>query len=167
MQIHSQSYKSSYQNWSKLRLYPSQLVNNTPGASRQNEARASSCSSGATDGNLQVEVLRKALELWLAQPPPDPGVAVDFFVAWSSGNGEMDRIFLCFFFFSGCFSRQKFGWLICLTSSLHIVTTCYKMVQHVTTWQFMCFSSIRCNMLYYLFDVGTQNQWQNVVSIRA
>eukprot|EP00435_Cladocopium_sp_Y103_P041078 s1845_g11.t1 len=33
----------------------------------------------------EVEVLRRSLELWLAQPPPDPGVAVDFF-DWNTRN---------------------------------------------------------------------------------
>lgn len=38
----------------------------------------------------EVEVLRRSLELWLAHPPPDPGVAVDFFEL--EGCHEHERV---------------------------------------------------------------------------
>ena len=38
----------------------------------------------------QVEVLQKALAAWLAQPPPDAGVAVDFFDKTSVSTEQFD-----------------------------------------------------------------------------
>ena len=45
----------------------------------------------------KVEVLRRSLELWLAHPPPDPGVAVDFFARKPRKKNHVDPNFLHMF----------------------------------------------------------------------